>query len=437
MSLAYRTMRTESETPAGVGAAARWLAALLDAADAVWRTHRGWVIAALLVAAVLQSRAALPKMGEFNIQYNAAVRTLSGEIPYRRTDHYYFTYPPAVLFLYAPFTRLPLRAAKEAWCAVAVALLAWNVVLSGRMTALRPSPGVLLVAALCTVRHLTNNLMRGQITPLIFVAILLAWVFDARDRPGRAGVAMAVAIHTKLYPGIAAILFVLRARWRTVAATLAAVLALFVLPVVFFPLGTYPHVLAAWLDLALGESAHGCFHKAMNQSIAAFFYRLLTADRNHVAIVHLPSAVPLVLTVATHVAAFATTAILVRRAEAVVDAEARALARAAAASMLLIYLAVAVPCSHKYNLLAEVPGYVTLLCAFRREPAGRVAAVVVGSTLVSYVAALRPLGVVCADLWSAAIVFVGCALVARDACRGPGTAAVYTPSTNAPLADAQ
>jgi len=108
----------------------------------------------------------------------------------------------------------------------------------------------------------------GQTTPLVFLAITLAFVLDARDRQVGAGLALAFATALKLTPGLLIVPLVLGRRWRALAAFAAAMAVVLLAGVIGAGLAATGTWLSRMLELS-GQS----FPAFNNQSLGAFLLR--------------------------------------------------------------------------------------------------------------------------------------------------------------------
>jgi hypothetical protein len=157
--------------------------------------------------------------------YYPALAFVHGENPYDQPP-YMAAYPvgdglapysPLTLFLHAPITFLPYRAAELVYYGVSVALTvalgALALALCGvRLTVARVAA---LGAALLLSRPGHWNLFNGQVTLQVVLPMLVA-LWCARDRPLLAGVALAVTTFKPTYGLPLAALLAFRGEWRPV-----------------------------------------------------------------------------------------------------------------------------------------------------------------------------------------------------------------------------
>ena len=136
-----------------------------------------------------------PAASDFAAPYYPAARLfLAGHDPYSLTTALYMQ-PPALLLLFAPFTLLPLEAARLLWLAVEALLLLAGIaatlrVLDYRLTELRA--GLVLLVYLSP--NIIWGLMIGQSVVLIFFLLALGLWLLRTNRPFWAGLALGALV---------------------------------------------------------------------------------------------------------------------------------------------------------------------------------------------------------------------------------------------------
>jgi hypothetical protein len=108
----------------------------------------------------------------------------------------------------------------------------------------------------------------GQTTPLVLLAIVGAFVLDARDRQVSAGLALAFATALKLTPGLFIVPLIIARRWRAVAAFGAATVAMLAIGLI----GASATATGTWLGRMVELSAQS-FPAFNNQSLGGFLLR--------------------------------------------------------------------------------------------------------------------------------------------------------------------
>lgn len=176
---------------------------------------------------------------DFANYHRAAHALLAGSSPY--TVHA-FDYPPLLAFLLAPLAPLSLAVAREAWfwlgeaCLIAAAALTWGS-LRGRLGGW---PAAALVATLWAVSGAIVEVQAlGQVTPLLLLLLAAALRLEGA-RPAAAAAAIGGAAALKLWPALLLVAFLWRRQWRALAAGLATLLALVVVPLLWIRLTAPP-----------------------------------------------------------------------------------------------------------------------------------------------------------------------------------------------------
>src|SRR4051794_18467944 len=168
---------------------------------------------------------------DFHHYYNAAAQVLAGLSPYSARG---FDYPPLTPLIVVPVAWLPYPQARVVWL-----LVNWLCLTAAGGLLVRILGGdrgaLLTVAALWALSGtVAENLVLGQVNPLLLFLLVLAWWGISRNRGSVAAVAIGLATALKLWPGV--LLLALAPHWRRVAGGLAAGLG-------FFPLSPPPPLL--------------------------------------------------------------------------------------------------------------------------------------------------------------------------------------------------
>ena len=242
-------------------------------------------------------------MGDFKVYQRAAKRAVAGEAIYRLEDPHRYLYAPVVTFLFLPLAVLPTVAGRILWFSLNVVL----VVSIFRSTAKllfhegRAPPGFFALVLLLSLRFIDNNLGHGQLNILLLWLVLRAYVEASRARYGLAGLALAAAIEAKIVPVILLLQIVLRRQWRFAACTVAGLIALTAIPVVWWG-SDYPQVLRDWTSVVADQAGHYEMGNKINQSISAFTYRLFRPYPDGRPLVVLEEPFVDALTIAVHAA---------------------------------------------------------------------------------------------------------------------------------------
>ena len=139
---------------------------------------------------------------DFEVYRTAGIRAVHAESLYRADDgHYQFKYWPAFAFASAPFGWIPDEAAKVVWFGLSVACLVFVMRRSLLLLPDRRRSATVLIGftLLLTAKFIIKELVNGQ-TNLIMAALALgALAAGQRQRPGLAGLYVALATIAKPY----------------------------------------------------------------------------------------------------------------------------------------------------------------------------------------------------------------------------------------------
>ncbi len=249
-----------------------------------------WVLAAAALVAfgawLLLSRSASVRrfaFVDFYDYYLAARSILSGHDPYDAfaaatqarslglpyLSHSDFIYPAWFAVVMAPVALLPARAAAAAWFALSAAALLWTL----RRLPLGTPSGAWWLAGLLFPPALFS-LFVGQVNLVLLALLALAW--RKRERlPTLAGVALGLAVATKLSPAVLA-LPLLKCRRHRMLAVAGLTLVLCAVVGEIAARGStmqYLTVVLPGLSSLPARLAH-----PVNQGLAGFFLRLLAPN---------------------------------------------------------------------------------------------------------------------------------------------------------------
>jgi alpha-1,2-mannosyltransferase len=188
--------------------------------------------------------------GDFGYYRQAAAAILDGATPFAHS----FDYPPLFPLLVTPLARLPLGTARIAWY-----LLSQGCLIGAAACLVKPLGGdpaaLAAVAAVWAAGGtLPENLVLGQVNPLMLLLVALAWRWDA-ERPGRAAGAIGLAAGIKVWPGLLLAAYLGRERRRALGIGLAVAAAAVVLPWLLLTALTAPPHLPASGEYWMGTPA--------------------------------------------------------------------------------------------------------------------------------------------------------------------------------------
>jgi alpha-1,2-mannosyltransferase len=163
---------------------------------------------------------------DFSVYLGAAQSIAAGGSPYAHFDPSTvvmsgFIYPPFAAVLVSPLAALGDRAAVSVWLVLELFCTIAAAVILARTALPQAWPRVELgVLAALTFAPATYNYWHGQINPLIFLLLVLAYQAYVRDRDVVCGVCIGLAAGIKLAPIVLVLLLLRRHLWRGAAAAL-------------------------------------------------------------------------------------------------------------------------------------------------------------------------------------------------------------------------
>jgi len=183
---------------------------------------------------------------DFRHYYAAAASLLAGRSPYELKG---FDYPPLTPLIVMPVAWLPFPEARVAWLIVNWLCLAAAGFLLVRILG-NDRKALLTVAALWALSGtVAENMVLGQVNPILLFLVVLAWWGVTRERFGVVAGAIGLATALKLWPSV--LLIALAAfHWRRAAAGIGVALtfiALSWLPFLWLPAPHSPARADYWL----------------------------------------------------------------------------------------------------------------------------------------------------------------------------------------------
>jgi len=231
---------------------------------------------ALLAVGALYAAVVIPigihKGGDFTQELGQSERLLHGLPLYEANPEKGIWWPPFTALGLVPFAlvaRSSLALAKASWAALNVCCLGWALVLARRWTT-SWRPIVLAVAAVA--KPLQSNFEHLNVTPILLGLIVATAAELDQRREARAGGWLGLATAIKGFPALVLLCFLVRRRWRGLAAGLAVASGLTVAAMLpYGPIGAVDS-LARWLQLSQQGTTLGSMG---TQSLAgfAFFFK--------------------------------------------------------------------------------------------------------------------------------------------------------------------
>jgi hypothetical protein len=205
-------------------------------------------------------------MIDFEVNDRAARRIVLGETLYRSEDgHFQFKYPPAAAFLYLPLTLVPPAKAKAVWLFLSLLAIGFSVHIAIRLVigedketwALRILPVVIMS------KYLLRELELGQINVFILLFMLVsARLLDRADSSSRsrletvAGCFWGLATALKPYTLVFLPYFVLRRKFKALAAGTACLAVSMLLPGLYYGFSGNLSVIREWIRSLTVSTPH-------------------------------------------------------------------------------------------------------------------------------------------------------------------------------------
>src|SRR5208283_3443226 len=181
--------------------------------------------------------ATLRTQGDFSVYYRAGHRALHGLAIYPPADSDRFLYAPIFAIGFAPLAALPRHVAQFVFFAVNAfslieLIIGAGVILFGRER--RLPAALIVVPVLLSFRFIDNNIEHGQINLPTLALIVWAIIYADESRDAWAGLMLAAAILIKPFGLLAALHLAIRRHFAALGWTVAAGIALLVVPIVVF-----------------------------------------------------------------------------------------------------------------------------------------------------------------------------------------------------------
>lgn len=203
-------------------------------------------------------------------------------------DRYYFPNPPILPLMLFPLMALPPVVGAMSWYVIKIGMVAWCVVMLTRMA--RGPTGKALFGGgvglilLLSLRPVLSDLQHGNVNLLILFLVVAALVAWRSGRDVLAGLSLALAIASKVTPGLFLVYFLYKRSWK-LAAACAVGLALFLLVIPSAVLGPRFNweCLMEWRHNIISPFVDGeviLSTQEVNQSMPGVLSRLFTQTRS-------------------------------------------------------------------------------------------------------------------------------------------------------------
>ncbi len=195
---------------------------------------------------------------------------------------HWFPTPPFILMTLVPLAKLGNTAAGAVWAALKVIgfVLAMGLLIRelNREGAGVPV-GVLAMAGAFSWRPIVSDLQHGNLNIFMMIWLALTWTFYLRKNDAFAGLFLALAIVTKVTPGLLLLYFLYKRAWRLCAFTVAGLLVLVVVvPSLYVGFDRNNELLASWFDMLVAPYALQGYVtlEIKNQALYGVVLRLLS-----------------------------------------------------------------------------------------------------------------------------------------------------------------
>ena len=228
-------------------------------------------------------------MNDFDVVHRAATRVLHTENLYNFEDgHYLYKYSTFFAFLVAPIGLLPLSYASFLWLVGMCVSLFFMLKMAKKMImGDKPPPGFFYILSLLLAsKFLVREIRLGQTDFLMLLLVFLCLLFVQRRKEFVAGIFLALSVLIKPTALIFVPYFLYKKELRIVASTILMGLVFLLLPSFLYGFSGNMNLLLGWKTV-MSVSSPPLLAVDMNQSIFAFFYRLLTPEPYEVNILHL------------------------------------------------------------------------------------------------------------------------------------------------------
>lgn len=158
----------------------------------------------------------------------------------------HYRYPPLFLLLFAPLAMLPLALAAAVWVVAKIALLVWLLrAIRAKYFNSRSSPRFYLLSFLFIAPYLIEEFRYGN-AQFFVLALTIAGLLILDEHPVLAALSLGLAISVKVWPAFFLPYLLVRRNWKQAAWTLGFVLALALVPSLYFGVSKNFDLLGQW-----------------------------------------------------------------------------------------------------------------------------------------------------------------------------------------------
>jgi hypothetical protein len=258
-------------------------------------------------------------MNDFNVVHRAGTRILHRENLYNFADgHYLYKYSPFFALLVAPMGLLPHSYAEFFWLLGMCICLFFILTMAKRMIMGDKSPPeyFYVLSLLLASKFLTREITLGQTDFLILLLIFLCLNFVQHEKEFLGGIFLALSVLIKPTSLIFILYFLYKKRFKVTGSAMAMSLIFLLLPSLVYGFSGNMNLLFDWKNI-MSVSSPPLLANDMNQSIFAFFYRLLISAPYEVNILNLSHTTASALIYATIICLFLFLLFLNRRSRVI------------------------------------------------------------------------------------------------------------------------
>lgn len=189
---------------------------------------------------------------------------------------HHLLHPPVYLLFIAPFVLPPIAIGALAWDVVNLLCLGAGVLVIMRERGARPSSWQLglFFVLLSLWPPLQRALLEGQVSPLLFLLLVLAWRWARQGRSALAGGALGLAAALRLFPAFAVVYFFLRRDWHACFAAAAVFIGCSLLALPFVGVDGY----LAYVTREAPANSAEWIHHPHNTSLGGLAHLLFTGS---------------------------------------------------------------------------------------------------------------------------------------------------------------
>jgi hypothetical protein len=244
------------------------------------------LVAIILIFFLIYELTTIQKdMTDFRVCYQGGRRILAVETLYRAADgHLLYKYSPVSALFFSIFALLPYEVAKVLWFYLELAFLFGIFSISLKILPIKNKRTASLVvfSLFVLAKFIGRELELGQVNTLIIFLLTGTFAFFFEEKDLTAGIFYGVSLFFKPYALILVPYFLIKKKFRLLAAGLGAFLLGLMLPAVIYgPKGNFL-VLQEWVE-TLFSSTPGLLTAGDNASLYAFLFKHLYGEQRWLA----------------------------------------------------------------------------------------------------------------------------------------------------------